>query len=100
MPIYLYSCSNCGAMLETIRPIDSEDVVCDCGNTMERRPTFPAMIKMKGEGGYPSRRKQVRGTAPYTSGQVKPWLESDPSKPNWLSQDARRRQEGKLIEGR
>ncbi len=30
--------------------------------------TSPVMIKIKGEGGYPSRRKQWKGTAPFTTG--------------------------------
>ncbi|KKL60786.1 hypothetical protein LCGC14_2201850 [marine sediment metagenome] len=60
MPIYEYKCSNCGRKIEVIR-YDLNSEVCKCGTDMEMR-FFPAMIKIKGEGGYPSRRKQIRNT--------------------------------------
>ena len=94
MPIYPYSCE-CGCEVEKLQT-SIEDTYCpECGAKMRKLPTFPSMVKITGAGGYPSRRKQTAGTAPYTTRDVKPWGESDPSKPNWLSQDARRREEAR-----
>ena len=46
---------------------------------MTKKPVFSAMIKIKGEGGYPSRRKFVKGTAPQTTSTgSKAWLDSEP----------------------
>jgi len=93
MPIYQYFCPRCAVEIEKVQNLGVNTALCPkCGGLMIKKMTSPAMIKMKGEGGYPSRRKQVRGTAPYTSGDVKPWLDSNPHKPNWLSSDARRRE--------
>jgi len=72
----------------------------NCGKMMVRKPTFPAMVKIKGEGGYPSRRKQVKGTAPYTTRDSKAWLDTDPSERHWLSGDARKRENIKTEIGR
>jgi len=74
MPIYEYKCSECGEKLEVLQR-EMADVMC-CGKPMERKITFPAMIKIKGEGGYPSRRKQVRNTT-YRN---HPQLEHDPKR--------------------
>ena len=46
---------------------------------MHKKPTFPAMVKIKGSGGYPSRRKFVKGTAPFVSRSTKGWKSEDPS---------------------
>lgn len=51
-----------------------------CGQEMVKLPTFPAMIKIKGLGGYPSRRKFLGGTAPYTTRNTKVWGQHDPTK--------------------
>jgi len=80
MPLYVYRCT-CGNELERVQAIDEEAPLC-CGKMMVKQPTFPAMVKIKGEGGYPSRRRLVGGTAPYTR--------SDSAV--WQSGDARRRQ--------
>ena len=93
MPIYLYSCSTCGTILERVQNLNEEAPLC-CGERMAKLPTFPTVVKIQGEGGYPSRRKFCNGSAPYTTGDTKPWLDSNPSKPNWLSSDARKRQVG------
>ena len=81
MPIYLYFCPKCAVEIEKIQNMGDNATFCPkCGDGMAKMPTFPAMVKMKGEGGYPSRRKFMKGTAPYTTRQVKPWLDSDPNK--------------------
>lgn len=67
MPIYLYHCETCNSEVERILPIGTDAPVCH-GEGMRKMPTFPGMVKMKGEGGYPSRRKEWKGTAPYTTG--------------------------------
>ena len=60
MPIYEYKCSECGFGMEVVQHIMA-DVECNCGNLMDR-VISPAMIKIKGAGGYPSRRKQIGNT--------------------------------------
>lgn len=63
MPLYDYRCSECGHETEILQTKwGTEVVICNCGTPMERRFTAPAMIKIKGEGGYPSRRKQIFNT--------------------------------------
>ncbi len=57
MPVYCYKCVVCGSEKETIQGLSGESPVC-CGESMDKLPTFPAMVKWKGEGGYPSRRKE------------------------------------------
>jgi len=67
MPIYEYICE-CGCEVEEIQKMGSEAPVCPkCGVGMIKKPTHPSMVKWKGEGGFPSLRKQHKGTAPYTS---------------------------------
>ena len=66
-PIYVYQCLTCETEVEKILPIGSDNPICH-GESMLQLATFPVMVKMKGEGGYPSRRKQWKGTAPFTSG--------------------------------
>jgi len=61
MPVYDYKCSRCGAEIEAVQQMGNRPPVC-CGEEMDRKYTSPPMIKMKGEGGYPSRRKQVFNT--------------------------------------
>ena len=66
MPLYDYRCDTCGQTREVLI-MHGEMPLC-CDNTMRRLPSSLAMVKMKGEGGYPSRQHQIRGTAPYTTG--------------------------------
>ncbi len=77
MPIYPYRCPKCGRDTELIQQMGALPPVC-CESFMERIPTFPGLVKIKGEGGYPSRRKFVKGTSPYTTRNSKAWLDSDP----------------------
>ena len=60
MPLYDYRCEVCGGVKESIGS------PCCCEKPMTRLPSFPAMVKIKGSGGYPSRRKQFNGTAAYS----------------------------------
>ena len=78
MPIYAYKCSKCNSGFERVQGLGETVSSCpECGGVAINLPTFPAMVKMKGEGGYPSRRKFVKGTAPYTNSKA--WLDSEPS---------------------
>jgi len=67
MPIYKYECDKCFLVIERLQEMNSPPPKC-CGIDMERRMTFPAMVKVKGSGGYPSRRKMIGDTAPYCMG--------------------------------
>ena len=68
MPIYKFTCK-CGREIEKICEMGGETPLCSkCGGRMLKRLTFPAMVKVKGDGGYPSRRKEFRDTAPYYKG--------------------------------
>lgn len=74
MPIYEFLCPECSVKKERIRDMgDTTAEICHCGREMIKELTFPAMVKIKGgEGGYPSRRKYFKGSAPY-SGAAKEW---------------------------
>lgn len=61
MPIYGYKCSRCGTKTEMLQRIGEKPPVC-CDKEMGKEPTYPVMVKITGEGGYPSRRKQIRNT--------------------------------------
>ena len=78
MPIYEYKCSRCELELEKVQGFEEATPCPECGEKMVKLPTFPAMVKIKGEGGYPSRRKLVKGSAPYTTRTTKAWLDSNP----------------------
>lgn len=94
MPIYEFKCDSCVLELEKVQGINEDAPSCPkCGEKMRKQATYPAMVKMKGEGGYPSRRKLVKGSAPFTGRNAKAWLDSDPLERHWLSKDARKRQE-------
>ena len=93
MPLYLYRCETCQTEIEKILPIGVDEPICH-GEVMLKMPTFPVMIKWKGEGGYPSRRKQWRGIAPNTLGYnstTDPNSEfyKDREQPNFYGQAAR-----------
>ena len=78
MPIYRYKCAKCNFELEIVQAFGAT-TPSHCGQEMIMLPTFPAMVKIKGEGGYPSRRKFVKGSAPYTTRTTKAWGSHDPS---------------------
>jgi len=65
MPIYGFRCERCTAEVERLQHMDGDAPEC-CGERMVRTPSFPAMVKVKGSGGYPSRRKMIKGTAAYS----------------------------------
>jgi len=69
MAIYVYECNKCLFLVEKIQPMGGETPNCpDCGTAMRKKVTYPVMVKVKGSGGYPSRRKMIQGTAPYCRG--------------------------------
>ncbi len=78
MPLYLLGCHTCDVEVEKIMGMEETALCPKCGAEMRKLPTYPAMVKIKGEGGYPSRRKFVKGTAPYTTRDSKAWLDTEP----------------------
>jgi len=68
MPLYDFKCDMCDVVIEAFLHTAKDTRQCPkCGKEMRR--LFPrwGMLKMKGEGGYPFRQKQHRGTAPYVA---------------------------------
>ncbi len=62
MPLYDFYC-DCGYGDERLLEIFESNPPCPkCGSIMSRAVGKNIMVKMKGEGGYPSRRKQVFNT--------------------------------------
>jgi predicted nucleic acid-binding Zn ribbon protein len=61
MPLYEFFC-DCGERQERIIGSYDPNPICSCGQEMHKLPGTNVMVKMKGEGGYPSRRKQVFNT--------------------------------------
>jgi len=68
MPLFDYHCNICGRTREVLI-MHGEAPQC-CDTAMRRLPPSNIMVKMKGDGGYPSKRHLVKGTAPYTSGRL------------------------------
>ena len=46
-----------------LQRIGDASPIC-CGEKMGKKPTCPSMIKIKGEGGFPSRRKWLKDWTP------------------------------------
>lgn len=78
MPLYDYHCPLCGSETSVVQPYTAPNPSC-CGYPMAKYPSAPAMVKIKGEGGYPSRRKFVKGSAPGTTRSTKVWGDYDPA---------------------
>ena len=76
MPLYDLKC-RCGYAAEVLTEMDEIPSPCPrCGGKLERVYSAPPMVKMKGEGGYPSRRRQVFNTTKNS----KPKLEHEANK--------------------
>jgi len=58
-PVYIYRCEECEEEIEKLQPVGADAPIC-CGKPTNKLPTFPAMVKWKGEGGFPSRRRQFK----------------------------------------
>lgn len=78
MPIIPYRCEKCKKTLDLVQLGNTLVPNC-CGMPMKRVITYPAMIKIKGSGGYPSRRKFLNGSAPNTTRVTKSWGSYDPN---------------------
>jgi putative FmdB family regulatory protein len=62
MPLYELYC-DCGYDMESVRGMNESLPTCpQCNKTLRKAVGSNIMVKMKGEGGYPSRRKQVFNT--------------------------------------
>jgi len=75
MPLFDFECT-CGKIKEVYTYDLNKVVTCDCGLQMERQYTGFPMVKMKGEGGYPSRRRQIFNT----TSRNHPPLKHDPKR--------------------
>ena len=63
IPIYKYKCDECNLEVEKVQEMNGEPPCC-CGVGMRKMPTYPAMVKIKGKGGFPSRQKWLRDWTP------------------------------------
>jgi len=61
MPLFDFKCP-CGNVEEVYTYDLTKVVTCECGLQMERLYNGFPMVKIKGQGGYPSRRRQVFNT--------------------------------------
>ena len=61
MPLFDFKCP-CGNETEVYTYDLNNVVLCDCGLPMERQYNDFPMVKIKGAGGYPSRRRQIFNT--------------------------------------
>ncbi len=62
MPLYDFYC-DCGYEADRLVGIYEPNPICPtCGSTRKKAVGSNIMVKMKGEGGYPSRRRQVFNT--------------------------------------
>ncbi len=62
MPLYDLYC-DCGYNLEKLLGIYEPNPTCpNCGIVLKKAVGHNIMVKMKGEGGYPSRRRQIFNT--------------------------------------
>ena len=74
MPLYIYQCDKCVLEIEKVQEINKKAPCCpNCGAEMHKKPTLPAMVKIKGTGGYPIRSKG------YKEGYSKEYLKDNPS---------------------
>lgn len=76
MPIYNFHCDKCNKD-EEIFQWKLSPPIC-CGENMQYVFSAIAMVKMNGEGGYPSRRKFFKGTAFGASNSSKEWTPANP----------------------
>jgi putative FmdB family regulatory protein len=63
MPLYDLTCDYCGYEIEKLMGMKEPMPLCPtCKNGMRIQYSAPPMVKYKGEGGYPSRKRQVFNT--------------------------------------
>ncbi len=79
MPLYDVICPKCDREEEVVNYGDP--ITCpDCGAKMVKKVSRNIRVKMKGEGGYPSRRKQIFNTT-YRN---HPKLEHEPNRSSYF----------------
>ena len=78
-PLYDYYCNRCKGIKEILQRSNRDTPPKCCGIPMRKLPTFPAMVKIMGEGGYPSRRKFLRGSAPGATRATNAWGTYNPT---------------------
>ena len=64
MPIFELYCESCKTEKELLCRVGDAPPSC-CGSEMVRKYSNLAMVKNKGQGGYPSRQKFFKGSAPF-----------------------------------
>lgn len=89
MPLYQYKC-DCGREEEVLLWDDTKVHCPACRKEMVRQFAKVAFVKNRGEGGYPSRQKYMRGSAPFSNkkGYPTPWLDKPPEvleKTDWCT---------------
>jgi len=73
VPIFEYRCE-CGYEAMEVQMIGEESPKCEkCGGDMIKKVSSPAIIRFKGDGGYPVRSKG------YKEGYSKEYLKDNPS---------------------
>lgn len=73
MPIYEFMCENCGFQDEKLQKIGEETPQCPkCGVGLIKKLTYPALVKVKGTGGYLVRSKG------YKEGYSREYLKDNP----------------------
>jgi len=69
MPIFDIECDKCHIVKEILISNNEIPVCPICGGEVRKLPSFPAVVKIKGSGGYPSRRRMIQGSAPFAGGR-------------------------------
>jgi len=67
--LFDFECDKCQIVKEVLIRNDETPSCPVCGRKMRKLPSYPALVKVKGSGGYPSRRKMINGSAPFRGGR-------------------------------
>jgi len=74
MPLYEFKCPDCGYEDEFLQRVLTAVECTECNAPMKLMVSLAPMVKIKGEGGYPSRRRHIQNT----TYRKHPPLEHDP----------------------